>query len=77
MFFRGAPVDVSLSLLLFFVVLDCFEDLLRCSSHMEKEYVPPAVLAADFQSGYDTNFNYFDDDVIRSGGESVRPVSGW
>ena len=43
----------------------------------DDESVPPAVAAAGFFNGNETNFCYSDDDVVYSEEEKVNIASGW
>ena len=44
---------------------------------MEREISPSDAQATGFQSGYDTNYNYSDNDVVRSDGENLFTTSDW
>ena len=71
-------LSVISSFLILFFLLDCLEGLSCNFSVMENdESVPPAVAAAVFFSGNETNFCYSDDDVVYSEEENVNNASGW
>ena len=44
---------------------------------MDRQNNPSDAQATGVQSGYDTNYNYSDNDVVQSDGENVFTTSGW